>query len=206
MPDQFGRPQMSDWTSIMQSANAMGEIQDKAIGRRDRQGVEKALGIMSSQQETGIALEDMKKPADVSERQWATALASKYNIAAMDEQQKAATYSRWAEEFQKNKAEAQKSLALLKEQRETSVPENQRKEAILDFYNKHVYDNQRYTGTETKQDGSVVHIFENPVTGKRIEQPDATADEMLWAADDYVNRWFDKTAPAARSKRIEKKR
>lgn len=206
MPDKWGRPQMSDWMGIMQAVNTVGSIQDRNTKRVDQRGIEVGMGSISSQQDEGIALGDMEKPEDVSERQWAEALANKHSLAGMNEQRKSAAYDRWHQDFKKNKDEAQKAIAVLKGQKDTGITENQRKEGLFDFFNKHVYDNQRYIGTETKPDGSIVQVFENSITEKRIEQPDSTADEMLWAADDYLNRWFDKTAPAARSLRINKNR
>lgn len=206
MPDKWGRPEFSDWIGIMQAANTAGAIQDRTNKRADQKGIEVGMSSISDQQEEGTALDNMEKPGYVSERQWAAALADKHNLANMDEQRKTAVYNRWNQDFERNKAEASKALALLKGQKETNVTENQRKEALLDFTNKHVYDNKHYVGTEKNQAGAVVHVYEDSITGKRIEQPDVTADEMLWAADDYINRWFDKTAPNARSKRIEKNR
>lgn len=197
MPDQWGRPQMSDWMGMAQAIGTYGQLQDQNKQRRDKQGVEKAMGFISGQQEDGTALEDIERPSEISEQHWASALVQKHKLNE-------AAYSRWAQEFAKNKQEAQKALAVLKEQRDSNVPENQRKEALFDFYNKHVYDNTRYLGSEIQPDGSHVNVFYNSVTDQRIEQPDKSADEMLWAADDYISRWFDKTAPVARSKRIEK--
>lgn len=195
MPDQWGRPQMSDWMGMTQAISSYGAIQDQNRARHDKQGVETAMSFISDQQAEDTPLSDIEKPSAISEQQWAEALVQKHKLAEAD-------YSRWYQEFQKDKTEAQKALAVLKEQRDSNVPENQRKDALFEFYNKHVYDGMKYLDSEIQKDGSQIHVFYDPIKDKRIEQPDRTADEMLWAADDYVTRWFDKTRPNVRAQRI----
>ena len=198
MPDQWGRPQMSDWMGMTQAISSYGAIQDQNRARHDKQGVETAMSFISDQQAEDTPLSDIEKPSAISEQQWAEALVQKHKLAEAD-------YTRWYHEDQQNKAELDKDIARLESERDpnANVPENQRKQNIFEVYNKRVWDNQRYIGTETKEDGSVVHIIENPIKGTKIEQPDRTADEILWALKDYRNRWFDKTAAKARAARIE---
>ncbi len=200
MPDQWGRPQFSDYMDIVGGISSISNMQDKTRESQYQDDVETGMGAIRNAGD--IPLNDVQKPDNISDRAWATSKSAVYNLKNMDNQAKQQRYQLWKQDVTKSKAQAAEDLQKLFLMKNRGVDDQTMKKNILAYYDKNVKDMGKFDRIENR-DGKNVYVFKDVRDNSEFTLPDMPVDKALESLKRYVSSQYDNMALANKMMRWE---